>query len=390
MTQDNHITAGTAQLSVTIPTDVDDIENYVLQLITQENDAFNSNIKNIKINIKNKDTITVNASKAKSSTNTHTLEQALQLVNNLGTINIETPINNEEIIINKSVTIKGNSITDTNIVNNASEVLIQSINFVNSPIVNNKQLLVDECSFQNATTSCIINNYELVLYKCLFNNNQADYGACINITNKNVSTTVDACTFNDNNASRYGGCIYSNKGNDIEIVNCEFAKNNQAVQNGSSISIYGNASISNNTFYNNTGNNEIYLMKGYIDMDRNVFDGKINAINIMDGKIDADLNYWGYNDESNIQALEENNNIIINNYLISHCEVEKHENKKYAVGIINQYRNRLEIETTTINFIESTLPVMIGNAISSLNKREIVVQNNSKMKIGQAQVDVIV
>ena len=389
MTKNNRITTGTAQLSVTIPTDVDDIENYILQLITQENDAFNSNIKNIKINIKNKDTITVNASKAESSTNAHTLEQALQLVKNFGIINIETQVTEEDIVINKNITIRGNSIANTNIVNNASEVLIQSIEFVNSPIINNKQLLVDECSFKNTTTSCITNNDELTLYKSLFENNKADYGACINITNKNISTIIDECTFRNNTASQYGGCIFSQKGNDIEITKCEFSKN-KATYNGSSISIYGNADISDNTFYNNNGNNEIYLMKGYIDMDRNVFDGKINAILIMDGQIDADLNYWGYNDESHIQALEENNNIIINNYLISHCEVEKHEDKKYAVGIINQYRNRLEIETTTISFIESTLPVMIGNVVSSLNKREIVVQNNSKMKIGQAQVDVIV
>lgn len=389
MTKNNRITAGTAQLSVTIPTDVDDIENYILQLITQENDAFNSNIKNIKINIKNKDTITVNTSKAESSTNTHTLEQALQLVKNFGIIDIETQVTEEDIVIDKNITIRGNSIANTNIVNNASEVLIQSIEFVNSPIINNKQLLVDECSFKNTTTSCITNNDELTLYKSLFENNEADYGACINITNKNISTIIDECTFRNNIASQYGGCIFSQKGNDIEITKCEFSKN-KATYNGSSISIYGNADISDNTFYNNNGNNEIYLMKGYIDMDRNVFDGKINAILIMDGQIDADLNYWGYNDESHIQALEENNNIIINNYLISHCEVEKHEDKKYAVGIINQYRNRLEIETTTISFIESTLPVMIGNVVSSLNKREIVVQNNSKMKIGQVQVDVIV
>lgn len=384
----NHV-----QIPITIPMDVDDAQQYILQLTIQNNDIFaNPEPTNIKINISNKKNITVDTTQPISSSNVHTLQNAINLVDNYGTINIESDINDENIILDKSITIQGNNhtFTNTNITNNAPEVLITNIISDTSRVINNAEIMIDSCSFNNNTDSAIVNNNKITIHECHFNNNNADYGACVYIANQNASTIIDKCEFTGNKAQYYGGCIYSNKGNDTEITNCAFYNNNKATYNGTCISIYGNAYISGNTFYENDAdsNNEIYLMNGSIEMDKNIFDGAIDSINILHGVVDADLNYWGYNTEAEIQTLEDKYNIEINNYLISRCDIiPRDDNTYYAVGIIDEYRNKFEIETTKITPIQSNLPVSVGSAVSSLNHRDIIVQNQTfKMRIGQAEV----
>ena len=277
----NHV-----QIPITIPMDVDDAQQYILQLTIQNNDIFaNPEPTNIKINISNKKNITVDTTQPISSSNVHTLQNAINLIDNYGTINIESDINDENIILDKSITIQGNNhtFTNTNITNNAPEVLITNIISDTSRVINNAEIMIDSCSFNNNTDSAIVNNNKITIHECHFNNNNADYGACVYIANQNASTIIDKCEFTGNKAQYYGGCIYSNKGNDTEITNCAFYNNNKATYNGTCISIYGNAYISGNTFYENDAdsNNEIYLMNGSIEMDKNIFDGAIDSINIL-------------------------------------------------------------------------------------------------------------
>ena len=388
------------EIPITIPTTEQNIEDYILQIIAEENNIFEYSTTNIKLNIKNKNIITVDDSINESSSNTHTLQDAINLIDNNGTVNIITDINNENINITKSITINGNgnNMNNTTITNNSSEVLVKNINFDTSYIINNKELLIDECTFTHSTESAIITNDKITIYNCIFDNNCADYGACIYIKNQNSSTIIDKCIFTNNNAQYYGGCIYSNKGNDIEITNCEFYNQNHATLNGTSISIYGNAYISHNVFYNNIGANEIYLMNGNIEMDTNIFDANIDAVNILYGYIDADFNYWGYNDEDDINNIISSQNININNYLISRCQTTRKDNNSfYAIGLIDQYTNRLQFEVDNalereiinIDAIDANLPVRVGNVQSSLNKKDIVIHNNCEMIIGKAIIDVV-
>lgn len=369
--------------------DKENFQEYILQLITESNDYFNSSTTNVKININKKETVTVDINQDESSTNAHTITKALKLVREYGTIIIKTDITNEDFVIDKKITITGPAtINSLKIQNNALGASIRELTFIDCNIINNNKIIVDSCTFKDGKDSIITNNGNADISNCTFTTNNAQYGACINITNTSRGTIVNKCMFNQNNAQYYGGCVYSNKGNDIEITESVFYGQNYANNNGSCISIYGNAYISHNTFYNNIGNNEIYLMNGSIEMDNNIFDGNITSIKKLHGDIDAGLNYWGYNTLEDIQqysGIED-----VDSYLISRCElVRKDENSYYAVGVIDQYKNRLEIETTTIETIDSPLPVSVGMAESLLNKQEIIVSNDFVMKIGKANIEVV-
>ena len=203
----------------------------------------------------------------------------------------------------------------------------------------------------------------------------------IKIGNKNYKTSITYCTFNENNASLYGGCIYSDKVNDMKIYYNEFSNNNNAGVGGSSICAYGDIAISFNTFFNNAGTSDIYLLRGTTVLENNLFDGAITSLKTLDGNnIDCDLNYWGYNDINNI--YNNNPNIEINNFLISDCEIIEKETGNYIIGRINKYINRLESEITTINILEKHFPVKLNEEQFYLND-EIPIEMDDISMIGQ-------
>lgn len=387
--EDINIVDGQCSVSLPLPLYVDDFN---IGFKTLNNDFFNDNDIDIDIVFSNKDFITINNNEDESSSNAHTLLDAINLVNNYGTISIQTPIEDENIILEKDITIKGESVlTNCQIINQGKQVLIEGLTFQQgtNSIINDGNIIISKCKFKNHTDSAIISNDEIMIDNCTFQENEtSNDGACIYIKNKNSQTIINKCSFNQNYASGYGSCIYSNKGNDVEITDCEFTNNNEAKINGTCISIYGNAYISQNTFYDNIGNNQIFLINGTIEMDRNIFDGKINSsIKKHNGEvIDEGLNYWGCND---IDKIEEYNDIKLTTYLISRCKtIRKDNNNFYAIGLIDQYRNRLEKDiVTNIDPIQSSLPVRVGELFSSLNGKEITISENGIMYIGRAKVE---
>lgn len=381
------IEGGIGETSISITPDIN------IKLKTIENDIFNSSDIQVKVDFYKKKNITVNNSKDESSTNYHTLSDAIDAVAEYGIITIESDLSGETIILNKSINLISkslNKLTNYQIINQAKEVLIQGIHFTNNDnsVTNNGEILIKECKFDNHEgNSAIITNNNIMIYKCEFENNKGIDGSCIYIQNKNSKTIIDQCSFKQNYASGYGSCIYSNKGNDVEIVRCEFTNQNESKVNGTCISVYGNTYISQNTFYDNIGNNEIFLTNGTIEMERNIFDGEITSVAKYNGEIiDEGLNYWGYND---MEVIEDINGIELTTYLISRCKtVRKDDTNFYAIGLIDQYKNRLEKDIiTNIEPIQSSLPVRIGNIFSSLNKEEIIIKNNSIMYIGKAEVE---
>ena len=190
--------------------------------------------------------------------------------------------------------------------------------------------------------------------------------------------------FNGNSATVYGGAIYSDKGNDVDITYSSFYNNNTTNLNGASISINGNISLHNNTFYSNTGLSEVHLISGSINASLNLFNGTIKSLHVASGDIiDIDLNYWGYNDIEDIES--HNPDVDIDNWLIAkRKDYDKEidgQIKHIIVGEISQYINRLEKDITTIEPIESDLPVVIGTPYK-LNK-EIIADKASVLHIGQ-------
>ena len=177
-----------------------------------------------------------------------TLEEALHLIDNHGKIVIDMNLNTvSECTNDKQITILGNNHT------------------ISNNIVNNGILTIKDLTFSNCEDTAIKTTNELHLNNCIFKNNGScsiQYGGAIYINNKNKSTTITNCTFNGNKASLYGGAIYSVKGNDVTIKNNEFTNNGCESTGGSSIAIHGNMYISQNIFYDNIGQSEIYILDG--------------------------------------------------------------------------------------------------------------------------------
>lgn len=353
---------GTLTTSMVYSTELDEDTIINDRITTEGNDYFEGGYVDLKLGFKNYDEITVDKTIPTSATNTHTLNQAINLVSDYGTIQINSSINEESIQLNKSVTIKGNAeLIDCSITNLNKKLTIEGLTFTSTDdskitkrYINNESILeAKDCIFKKAPKGAIYTDGSATIINCTFKDNRADNGACIYVANKNYKTSITNCQFNKNNAELYGGCIYSNKVNDIEILNNEFTYNNNATNGGSCIYGYGNMEIFSNSFYGNIGNNQIYLLNGSFVVENNLFEGNIQSIYVytqQDLEIDADFNYWGYD---NVEDIELNNSYInINNYLLGDYEIS--EDNKYITYRINRYINSLEKEVITINTLEKT------------------------------------
>lgn len=375
-------------ITMTLPLVHYDNKQFITCFKTLGNDIFNSQNIQYSAVIKNQNYVTIDTTQELSSSNAHSLEQAIDFVSDYGIIEIISPLENETIEqLSKNVTIKGNTqLSNCTINNRDKKLVIENLTFQNATqtcIHNESILTINKCTFKDNQDTTIYTDGAATITNTHFEHNQANNGACIYVANKNYKTSITNCTFNENYASLYGGCIYSNKVNDIEILNNKFYNNNHALNGGSSIYGYGNITISSNSFYNNQGKNEIHLLRGVFSIDKNLFDGKIQSIRTQqESTIDADLNYWGYN---NIDIIQNINNIEINNYLIADYHKYKKESNEYVTCHINKYINRLESETTTINILEPTLPVTIkGDTESNFTiNQEIPIQQDTIIIIGQ-------
>ena len=124
---------------------------------------------------------------------------------------------------------------------------------------------------------------------CTFVSNTGTKGAGIySFDNLNVYNS----TFVDNNVTsdKDGAAIYVERGNEVNINYSSF-KNNKALDVNNAItimSVSGNTIINNNAFFNNTG---------------------FDVYNKGNSEINADYNWWGNNDNPNL-------NISVNNWVI--------------------------------------------------------------------------
>ena len=376
---------GSVTTSLTYPITLEDnatIEDYIT---TDGNDIFEANQILLKLRIKNQNNITLDTTQPESATNVHTLQKAIDLVSDYGSIQINTPLSNQTIYLNKNLTIKGNAELTNCVINNESNKLtIDGLIFKNgtqTSIYNSGILNINNCTFRNNQDTAIESNGYIYISKTKFENNTAEKGACIKIGSNNYKTSIKECQFTNNHATLYGGCIYSDKVNDMEILDNEFAHNNKADVGGSSIYAYGNITISSNTFFDNQGVSEIYLLRGMTSLENNLFDGKIKSVQLSGNvDIDADLNYWGFNELSDIYS--HNDITSIDNYLIADYEIIEKEDGKRIIGRINKYINRLESEITTINILDKRFPIKIDNVVYYINE-EIPITMASNVIIGQ-------
>ena len=383
---------GYLELPITIPytESYEPLHNFTIASLG--NQFFNPISKDINIEIANYNNVTLNIDQPESATNAHTLTKAIDLVAQHGTIKIIKAPDNQEITIDKSVNIEGSTtLNNYKITNEAREVFINGVTFNNNTskaIINNGELLLSECNFTNGNSNLIENNNNISIFKCAFNDNNTHNDSCIYVSNKNDKTIISECIFNHNNTSGNCSCIYSNKGNDIEISDNVFSNNDGQDGITTSICVNGNIIISSNSFYNNSYEAEIYLLDGTLSVNHNLFDGLIQSIKAYKGNIDADFNYWGYN---NIENIESNNSalIVFDNWLISsRYDYNKQINDKtenIVVGVIDKYINRFEKEIITFNPIQREFPVTIQSNRFNINDK-ITLNPQVKIKIGQQEL----
>ena len=369
---------GETDVELTFSALLPDAKHYTLIIVTEENDTFNECTAQFNIANENYTQIFVSESGDDLNSGTEnypvkTLAQAVNLVANDGKIYIADGANDEEVIIDKRVEIYGtrneNACSGLHIIAN-DNIAINGIEFTNSQVVNNKRAIIENCEFKDGEDSAIINNAEMYVQDCIFENNTARYGGAIYINSQNMNTEINKCTFKQNIALLYGGAIHLNKGNDVSIVNSVFYDSNCANQHGSSISINGNAYIKDNMFYGNNGESEIYIINGSMEAETNIFDGTMVAIRRINGLVTANLNYWGYNDINDIETVLMGD-ISIDTWLLSDWKVNNYpfeEGVEYTITpVINKYKNRNEAEINEFE-ISKAFPARVDGTRTSLNE----------------------
>ena len=369
---------GEVDVELTFSALLPDAKHYTLIIVTEENDTFNECTAQFNIANENYTQIFVSESGDDLNSGTEnypvkTLAQAVNLVANDGKIYIADGANDEEVIIDKRVEIYGtrneNACSGLHIIAN-DNIAINGIEFTNSQVVNNKRAIIENCEFKDGEDSAIINNAEMYVQDCIFENNTARYGGAIYINSQNMNTEINKCTFKQNVALLYGGAIHLNKGNDVSIVNSVFYDSNRANQHGSSISINGNAYIKDNMFYGNNGESEIYIINGSMEAETNIFDGTMVAIRRINGLVTANLNYWGYNDINDIETVLMGD-ISIDTWLLSDWKVNNYpfeEGVEYTITpVIDKYKNRNEAEINEFE-ISKAFPARVDGTRTSLNE----------------------
>ena len=168
------------------------------------------------------------------------------------------------IVINRSVTIKGNGFT-INAKGKArifevlvDNVVLKNIIFKNGNITGDGGAVhfggsgtVENCNFTNNSADYAggaIHMYSGSVENCIFINNTARYGGAIRFYNNGTTTN---CNFTNNKAigiNPWGGAIcFSNIGN---ITNCNFAGN--TAEDGGAVYFMNNGTMSNCNFTNNS------------------------------------------------------------------------------------------------------------------------------------------
>lgn len=343
-----------------IPLTLSDSDKYILNIKFDGNDMFLP--FDYKFELINQNTSVINLSDAGD------LETAISLIGERGVINIDEDIEDVAIVNNKHITINGNNHT-----------------LINCQINNIGYLIIKDTTFEESEDSAIKNSGELYVQNCTFNDNKAQYGAAIYIDNRNINTEIDKCTFNGNVASLYGGAIFSNQGNDVIIKESVFTNNKCENYYGSSIASYGHIYISQNMFYKNIGQCDVFIANGTCDAENNYFDGSICSIKNR-GTTNCELNYWGWNSASNIET--NNPTITFDSWLLSRYEIDYKEPTlgnihQIITAKIDQYKNRLENETSLYKQVIGNVPITVNNKTKYLNEEMDFANQNIVLKIGQ-------
>lgn len=175
-----------------------------------------------------------------------TIANAVGTVSNGGTVNIAngvyTGTKNTGIIVNKNITIKGQS-KDGTIINGSNRASMFRILAGNNVIIHNLTLTNGNTNYGGA----IFNMGNLVVNNCIFINNHAISGGAIYSTG---NLDISASTFTSNTATVDDGGAIVNKGGHLTVTD-SILTSNVAHDGGGAIHNYGPLTVTNCTFTRN-------------------------------------------------------------------------------------------------------------------------------------------
>lgn len=155
--------------------------------------------------------------------------------------------NNTQIVINKSVTIKGNGPSNTVIIDGSNLYRIFNVTGTGTLTLINVTLKDGFANSPNSFGGAVYNLGTVTMTDCVLTGNQAGlYGGAI--YNNGILNTNN-CVFDENYAPQ-GGSIFNDPIGRSYINNSTFS--NGIADDGGAIVNYGNMSIINSTFINNS------------------------------------------------------------------------------------------------------------------------------------------
>jgi predicted outer membrane repeat protein len=217
---------------------------------------------------------------------------------------------------------------------------------------NGNNFLVENSSFTSNIVSYFgggaIYSFEnnITIKNSLFDNNSANTngGAIYNIFGDNF--TVFNSSFNNNSVGYNGGAIYS-EGYNTNIQKSTFTFNSANFGGGIYLSYSSNISINYNRFYNNV-NYDLY--------------------NEQSSNIDADFNWWGYNNISNkMYKINTTNHYILVIFSEKDLNNITFKDKVYFKFLVLNTTNNSTTNNSTINNSKSIGDLAILNGKGELN-----------------------
>ena len=209
-----------------------------------------------------------------------------------------TGIYNEPIIIDRDLTINGNTATlqgnnDAPIITNNNNLTLNNVtlenntsNTLSAGIINNKTLEVQNCQFNKLISSgtnfggAIYSNGTIIVNQSTFNENRGYAGGAIYLARQSLNSQITNCTFNSNISEYNGGAIYSYNADNLNITNNSFIMN-VCNNKGGAIYITGNGNILQNLFQKNHTNSAssyggaIAMVDGTVTTEYNIFESNI-------------------------------------------------------------------------------------------------------------------
>lgn len=349
---------------------------------------------------------------ATQNTPVKTIAEALELVHSNGNIYLLSNINEENIEINKVVSIIGqneNKEPTERIISKPitikSKCNLSYIKFENANVTSEGAFTINNCKFDNS---------KLILKDTFNIENSKFYNAsegAIHIENKNKAGTIKYCEIYDNTGINGAG-IYAAKGDDLIIDHNTFYNNN-VTSHGAALYLNGDSLVRYNSFFENGTKEDIYVIAGVIESEFNVFDNYNHKKNIVNyaGYITANMTYWGINDIDEIDGpvsdLEQhrlydagNGNVIIESWLLSdyhiNPEISEEIQDYIIVPRINKYHaHRIDSEDISIidDPIEWKFPAYIEEEQYWINKFDDIenntIQYGDTITIGRESFEII-